>query len=349
MSIESGITLAQIIAAITARQPVLNQADLSAQDLQKTIVGIGSLEAATANQLSFLSNQAYASALATSQAGVILVAPEQAAAVPPGCVTLLVTSPYLAYACVSQRFEESPVLATNEKVIHPSAQVDPSAVLADGVRIGAFCVVGAGAHIGAGTQLQSHVHIGDDVRIGASCVMYPHVYIGYNCVIGNRVRIHPNATIGAEGFGFAPMPDTAAQGWERIVQLGRVVIGDGVRIGSNTCVDRGAIHDTVIHDHVIIDNLVQVGHNSIIGAGTAIAGTAGLAGSSILGKRCMIGGAAGVSGHLEISDDVILTGMTMATKSIKEPGVYSSGLTAMPSKKWRQVMVKLRSFAEEES
>lgn len=348
---EPKITLAQIIARISIHQPVLNQADFSATQLELTIGGIGSLDKASSNQLSFLSSKAYADALPETNAGIILVSADHASQVPEQSIAVVVSSPYLAYASVTHLFEASvnPASAVTKRFIHPTAQVAKTAVLGDNVRIGPYCIVGEHTQIGSGTRLQSHIHVGDYVSIGQNCEIYPHVYIAYQCEIGNGVRIHASASIGSEGFGYAPKGDTASEGWERIVQLGRVIIGDGVRIGSQTCIDRGAVEDTVIGDNVIIDNLVQIGHNTVIGDGSALAGNAGLAGSSVLGKRCMIGGGAGVAGHLEITDDVILTGMTMATKTINQSGVYSSGIGAMPAKEWRRALVQLKQLGKKEN
>ena len=154
-------------------------------------------------------------------------------------------------------------------------------------------------------------------------------------------------SIGSEGFGFAPTSDPSVKGWERTAQLGRVVIGDHVRIGSQTCIDRGAIDDTVIGNHVIIDNLVQVAHNVCIGDGTAIAAHTGIAGSTTIGKRCIIGGAVGITGHINITDDVILSGMSMVTKSINTAGSYSSGTAAMPTANWRRAAVRFRQLGRD--
>ncbi|PNK61376.1 UDP-3-O-(3-hydroxymyristoyl)glucosamine N-acyltransferase [Psychrobacter sp. FDAARGOS_221] len=345
VSFESQVSLAEIIAAINTRQPVLNEQKLTNQQL--TVSGIGSLNDANAQQLSFLTDKAYASALPTSQAAIILVAEAFADQVPDSSVAVIVANPYAAYASVTHLFDPQPD-AANELFIHPTAQIADTAVLGDNVHIGPFCVIGEQVQIGTGTQLKSQVHIEAHAQIGEHCVIYPNVFIGHRCQIGNRARLYPGASIGSEGFGFAPLPPTDTQGWERIVQLGRVIIGNQVRVGSHTCIDRGAIGDTVIGDNVIIDNLVQVGHNVKIGAGTAIAGNAGIAGSTSIGKRCMIGGNVGISGHINICDDVALSGMTMVIKSIKQAGVYSSGLPAMPAMDWRRMAVKVRALGKKE-
>lgn len=376
------VSLADVISVIETRQAVLNKDDLTAAELQVQLTGIGNLINASQTQLSFLSDKSYVSSLSATKAAVVLVSdePDTIEQVPNNVVALVVNSPYVAYASVTHIFDplnnpnnssdqnplphsrayakgqpnSHPKADSNSDseiqpahiYIHPTAEVAETAILEDQVYIGPYCVVGEHVHIGSGTRLQSQVHIEQQVIIGKNCTLYPHSYIGHDCRIGDKVRIHAGASIGSEGFGFAPLSNTATEGWERIVQLGRVVIGNQVRIGSQSCIDRGAIEDTIIEDNVIIDNLVQIGHNVKIGAGTAIAGKVGIAGSATIGKRCMIGGGVGIAGHLQICDAVVLTGMTMVSKSIKKPGVYSSGVSSMPAMDWRRAMVKLRAMGK---
>jgi UDP-3-O-[3-hydroxymyristoyl] glucosamine N-acyltransferase len=181
-------------------------------------------------------------------------------------------------------------------VVDPDAVVDPSA------RVGALCVIERGARIGAGTVLKARVSVGEA------------------CLIGERCILHPGAVIGADGFGFAP---AGAGRWEKIEQLGAVRIGNDVEIGANTCIDRGALQDTVIEDGVKLDNLIQVGHNVRIGRHTAIAGCAGIAGSATIGSYCTIGGAAMILGHLTLADHVNISAGSFVARSILKPGHYS--------------------------
>lgn len=334
------ITIKQLIRQIEQRQPVLNKAALSDEQLSMALNGVSSLTDATPTQLSFLANPNYISSLAGSQAGAVLVTAKYCEQVPAAVVALVVANPYLAYASSSQLF--APRLSND--TVHPTAIIADSAVIGDKVSIGAYCVIGEQVHIGARSCLDSHVVIEAHTTIGTDAVIKPQVVIGHHCVLGNHVRLHSGVSIGAEGFGFAPTADPSTSGWERIAQLGRVVIGDYVRIGSQTCIDRGAIDDTIIGNHVIIDNLVQVAHNVHIGDGTAIAAKTGIAGSTTIGKRCIIGGAVGINGHIHITDDVTLSGMTMVTKSIKVAGAYSSGTAAMPTAKWRRAAVRFRQM-----
>ena len=354
-------TLEQLIDIIESRQPVLNKVELDGQSFKMPIIAIAPLDRASSNQLSFLSSSKYSKALSATSAGLVLVDEAHRHLVPPTSIALVTASPYLAYASCSQLFEndisgESTEVALNtnnddwpgKRQIAASAHIHPSAVIGDNVQIGEsvtigpFCIIGDEANIGEGSQIAAQVSIGTGAVIGAGCMLFPQVVIGHHCQLGDRVRVHAHASIGSEGFGFAPTANPAQSGWERIAQLGRVIIGNDVRIGSQTCIDRGAIDDTVIGNHVIIDNLVQIAHNVKIGAGTAIAANTGIAGSTTIGQRCVIGGAVGISGHLSITDDVTLTAMTMVTKSITEPGSYSSGTVAMPSAKWRRAVVRFR-------
>jgi UDP-3-O-[3-hydroxymyristoyl] glucosamine N-acyltransferase len=197
--------------------------------------------------------------------------------------------------------------------------------------VGAGCYIGAGSSIGAGSQLQ------------------PNVTIMQQCSIGEYVRIHSGAVIGAEGFGFAPdvaNPNPRCK-WQRIAQLGRVLIGDYVRIGAGTTIDRGALDNTVIGHGVILDNQIQIAHNVQIGDFTAIAGQTGIAGSATIGKRCMIAGGVGIAGHLSIADDVSITAASMITKSISVAGSYSSGMAFSDTVHWRKTAVAVRQLPDE--
>ena len=337
------ITIEQLITQIEQRQPVLNKDDLSAEQLCLKLEGIGNLTTANSQQLSFLANPHYLPSLANSQAGAVLTTSDHQSKVAQNTVALIVAAPYLAYASASQLFARTALF----KGIHPSAVIAESAVIGNQVTVGPFCMIGEGVQIGDRSVLDAHVVIEANSSIGTDCVLKSQVVIGHDCVLGNRVRLHAGVSIGSEGFGFAPTSNPSVTGWERIAQLGRVVIGDDVRIGSQTCIDRGAIDDTVIGNHVIIDNLVQVAHNVRIGDGTAIAAQTGIAGSTTIGKRCIIGGAVGITGHIEIADDVTLSGMTMVTKSITKAGSYSSGTAAMPTANWRRAAVRFRQLGRD--
>jgi UDP-3-O-[3-hydroxymyristoyl] glucosamine N-acyltransferase len=180
--------------------------------------------------------------------------------------------------------------------------------------------------------------IGEGVEIGEDSRLVARVTLCAGTRVGQRALLHPGCVIGREGFGFARDGDR----WVRIPQIGRAILGDDVEIGANTTVDRGAIGDTVIHDGVKLDNQIQIGHNVEIGENTAMAANVGISGSTRIGKNCTIAGAVGMAGHLEIGDQVHFTGMAMVTRSFTIPGVYSSGIPAMPSAEWRRGVARFR-------
>lgn len=299
------------------------------------IHGVYTLSSAGPEQISFLTSPRYADELQRTRAGAVLLRPADAEGYDGNA--LLLANPYLAYARVARLFDRTPrpAAGTHESaVVSATARIDasvavgPNAVIADDVEIGPGSIVEAGAVI------QARSRIGRDCRIRANAVIY------HDCVLGDRVNIHSGAIIGSDGFGFA----NDAGRWEKIAQIGRVVIHDDVDIGASTTIDRGALEDTVIHQGVIIDNQVHIAHNVVIGAFTAIAGCVGIAGSTHIGAYCVLAGGVGVAGHLEICDKVQFTGMTMVTKSITVPGSYSSGTGMEPTLSWRKTAVRLRGL-----
>ncbi|HUH37570.1 MAG TPA: UDP-3-O-(3-hydroxymyristoyl)glucosamine N-acyltransferase [Spongiibacteraceae bacterium] len=300
-------------------------------DAATVITGLATLAAAQPGQLSFLANRQYLADLRVTRASAVIVAAEFAGDAP--CACLVSAQPYLSFARASALFDTAPAEVAG---IHPSAVVDPGAELAADVSIGPGAVIGAGAVIGEGVCIGAHTVVGPDCRVGAGSRLHARVTLYHRVRIGAQCVIHSGAVLGADGFGFAPGP----QGWEKVHQLGGVWIGDGVEIGANTTIDRGALDDTVIGDGVIIDNLVQIAHNVRIGDGSAIAGCVGIAGSAVIGKRCTIAGGAGIVGHVEIADGVHVTGMTMITGSIAERGSWSSGTTMDTTRNWRRNAVR---------
>jgi UDP-3-O-[3-hydroxymyristoyl] glucosamine N-acyltransferase len=285
------------------------------------IDGLAPLESAHASQLSFLSNPRYRQQLDASRAGCVIVAPalrEQALA-RGACI--VADDPYLYFARVTQLWKRVHA-RPDGPAIHPSAVVDPDAVLGADVRIGPHCVVERGARIGDGTVLKARVTVSEDCVIGAGCVL------------------HPGVVIGADGFGWAPN----AGAWEKIEQLGAVRIGDDVDIGANTCIDRGALADTVIEDGVKLDNLIQVGHNCRIGKHTAIAGCVGIAGSANIGAHCTIGGAAMILGHLTIADGVNISSGSFVSRSILKPGLYTGIFPIDDNASWEKNAATLKQL-----
>ncbi len=289
--------------------------------------------------ISFLSNPRYAPQLGSTRAGCVLAAPahREALALLPSAIVC--ADPYLAFARLTQWWARQTARPV-EPGIHPSAVVHAQAHVDPSATIGALAVVGAGASVGAGVVLGSHAVVEDDARIGAHCRIGARVFVGARCTVGERCILHPGVVVGADGFGFAPNQGR----WEKIEQLGAARIGDDVEIGANTCIDRGALDDTVIGDGVKLDNLIQIGHNVRIGAGTAMAGCVGVAGSARIGERCTFGGGAIVLGHLEIVDEVHVSAATVITRSILRPGQYSGVFPFDDNASWEKNAATLRQL-----
>ncbi len=301
-------------------------------DANAVIHGVASLESATPSELSFLSDARYRVRAESSLAGFLLVREEFVEM--GGAIKLVHASPHLAFAkALDVLFPAAPTIPG----VSPRAAVHESATVV-GAEIRAHASIGANSVVGAGSLIHSNAVIGDNVRIGIDCVIHPGVSIYEGCIIGDRCIIHSGTVIGADGFGFQP----TASGWAKVQQVGAVVIGNDVEIGSNTSIDRGAIEDTVIGNGVKIDNLVQIAHNCRIGDHTAIAGCAGMAGSTIVGARCMIGGASMLTGHISICDDAVISGGTLVSQSVTDPGRITGVFPSLPHREWMKMAATLR-------
>jgi UDP-3-O-[3-hydroxymyristoyl] glucosamine N-acyltransferase len=283
--------------------------------------GLAPLETANHNELSFLSHPKYQSQLLTSRAGCVIVAPAMSEAAMARGACIVVEQPYLYFARVTQLWKRS-LARAYKPLVHPSAVIDPLAIVHVTARIGAFCVVEQGAQIGAGSELKSRVTVGE------------------NCVIGERCLLHSGVVIGADGFGFAPNEGA----WEKIEQLGAVRIGNDVEIGANSCIDRGALSDTMIGDGVKLDNLIQIGHNVRVGNHTAMAGCVGVAGSATIGAHCTIGGGAIVLGHLSLADGVNISAATTVTRSITKAGHYTGMFPVDDNAAWEKNAAALKQL-----
>ena len=303
-------------------------------DSKLRIAGLSTLHDAGDGQLAFLANPKYTKQLATTKASAVILTSDNAANFAGNCV--IVAQPYLAYARISSWFDLSPVKLGS---IHPSAVIDPTAVLGDNVYIGPNVVVEMNAFIGAGCHIAANSFIGARSSIGANGYIAANVSIYHDVRIGCKVRIHSSAVIGADGFGIAPRQDGS---WEKIYQIGGVVIGDDVEIGACTTIDRAALADTILGDGVKLDNHVQIAHNAVVGDHTAIASYSGLAGSAKIGRNCIMAGDVCIVGHVTVCDNVQLTARTLVTKSISEPGSYSSGaMPLMTTTEWRKNSVRI--------
>jgi UDP-3-O-[3-hydroxymyristoyl] glucosamine N-acyltransferase len=300
---------------------------------------VATLSQAVAGSLSFLANSRYRKHLGSTRATAVVVGPNDADACP--VAALVSPNPYLAYARIASLLH--PVVA-RAPGIDQSAVVAESARVAPSAAVGPLCVIEAGVEIGERVQVGAGCMILAGTRIGADTRLMPRVTVYADVVIGDRCLLHSGAVIGADGFGFAP--DRGA--WVKVPQVGSVRIGNDVEIGANTTIDRGAIEDTIVADGAKLDNQIQVGHNVVIGAHTAIAACTGISGSTTIGQRCMVGGMVGFAGHLTIADDVVITGCSLVSASIREAGSYSSGMPTVETRAWRRMVAHLRRFGEKE-
>lgn len=304
----------------------------------KPIDGVATLLSAGPTDITFLANRTYKKQLPETSAGAVIIREADAEACPVDC--LVTPDPYLAYARLAGLFDPRPAVTPG---IHPSAVIAESARIGKDVYIGANavvgdnCIIGDACAIGPGTVLEA------ECSLAEGCRLYANVSLGHGVSLGKRVIVHPGAVIGADGFGIA----FAGDHWEKVPQLGSVTIGDDCEIGANTCIDRGAVEDTVLGEDVRIDNLVQIAHNVRIGPHTAIAAFCGITGSSTIGAYCLLGGRVAVAGlrHLEVADRTTVTAGSDITQSVTEPGTSWSGhISASPTKQWQRNLARLRKL-----
>ena len=296
-------------------------------DGELIITGVASMKSATQGQITFLSDKKFQNNLSSCDASAVVMT-EDSLKYWSGAA-LIVKDPYLCYAKLAQILDTTPLPA---KDIADSAVIDPTVKLGNNIAIGANAVIESGVVLGDNCIIGAGCFIGKDTIIGAGTKLWSNISIYHNCVIGENCLIQSGTVIGADGFGYANDKGK----WIKIPQLGRVVIGNNVEIGASTTIDRGALDDTVIGNGVIIDNQCQIAHNDIIGDHTAVAGGVIMAGSLTIGRHCLIGGASVINGHMEICDQVTVTGMGMVMRPITEPGVYSSGIPLQQNKVWRK-------------
>lgn len=321
------ISLAEIAEKIGAK--------LIAKDDQVMVSGVSTLELAGTEQVAFLANPSYRKQLATTQAAAVIIHPDMQGECREAA--LVMNNPYMGFAKVSQLFNNLPAQAA---IIHPSATIAETAMIAEDVSIAANVVIGEYVEVGAGTRIGPNCVISDHSTLGEQCLLHANVVMYHDVAIGNNCILHSGCVLGADGFGFAPN----AGEWVKIAQLGGVRLGNHVEVGANTTIDRGALGHTTIGNGVKLDDQIMIAHNVVIGDNCAIAGTAGIAGSTTLGKNCTIAGGVGIVGHIEITDGVHITGMTLVSKSIKDPGVYSSGTAMMPANEWRKSATRFRQL-----
>jgi UDP-3-O-[3-hydroxymyristoyl] glucosamine N-acyltransferase len=304
-------------------------------DPQHHISELAALGGAKSHQLSFLTNSKYLRDLATTEAGGVILTPEQAENFSGNAI--LHSNPYVGFALVSQLLDSTPVQSAE---ISALASIHPDATIGNDVGIGPGAVISKGAVIGDGSRIGANTFVGENSMLGKNCNLRANVTIYHGVTLCDRVSIHSGTIVGSDGFGYANDKGR----WVKIPQTGGVRIGEDTEVGANTCIDRGALEDTVIGKNCIIDNLVQIAHNCTIGDYTCICGNTGIAGSVNIGKHVVIAGCAAINGHIDICDNVQITGFTMITKSITKPGVYSSGLPSAPTREWQKNAVQLRSI-----
>lgn len=286
------------------------------------IQGLAPLQTARPDQISFLSHPRYQNQLAASSAVCVIVSPAFEAAASARSAAIVTDDPYLYFARLTRLWKHAQRQNTGPR-IHPTALIDPDAVVSDDAVIGPLCVIERGAKVGPGTVLKSRVTLSEGCTVGARCIL------------------HPGVVVGADGFGFALHEGQ----WEKIEQLGAVRIGDDVEIGANTCIDRGALDDTVIENGVKLDNLIQIGHNVHIGAHTAMAGCVGVAGSARIGAHCTVGGGAVVLGHLTVADHVHISAASVVTRSVLKSGQYTGMFPLDSNANWEKNAASLKQLS----
>lgn len=302
------------------------------------IAGVGTISHAKEGEIAFVAEAKYRKFIPTTKASAVILTANEVSAFHVNAA-LISPDPKLIFAKVIDLLFPAVSIQPQH---HQTATIAKSAQIHPQTFIGPHCVIGERVKIGANVILQAGCFIGDDCEIGDGTVINSNVCIYHHCYIGQDCNIHSGVVIGSDGFGFAKNKDK----WLKVGQIGGVRIGTRVEIGANTTIDRGAIEDTEIGNDVILDNLIQIGHNVKIGDGTAIAACCGIAGSAIIGRHCLIGGGTNIVGHIQIGDFVNLVGSSNVGQSISEPGAYASGITTTDMKTWKRNLVRFHQLDE---
>ena len=299
------------------------------------ISAVASIEDAGKGEISFVSSSKYQKYLKSTQAEAVIVTEELAEISP--VPALVVKNPRAVYARVVALLYPA---YTPEASIHPTAVIDPSANVDESAYIGPNAVIEAGAEIGKDASIGAGCVVGRNSKIGNGTCLNANVSIYYDCSLGENCIIHSNTTIGADGFGF----EHDEGEWVKIPQVGGVRIGNNVEIGACSTVDRGALRDTIIENGVKLDNHIQIAHNVRVGANTVMSNGVGVAGSTTIGKNCLVGGMTGIRDHIEICDNVIITAMSLVSKSLNKPGSYSSNTPIDDTRTWRKNTARFRQL-----
>jgi UDP-3-O-[3-hydroxymyristoyl] glucosamine N-acyltransferase len=298
---------------------------------QRRFSGVAALAEAGPDEVSYLEAAKHRDILAASRAGAVVVRAAEAALLPAGCIPIIAALPALAFARIAEAFHPVP-RASGQR--HPSAAIDAKARIDPSADIGAFAVIGAGAEIGPGCVIHAHAVIGAGVVLGENCTIHPHASISH-ALCGRGVVLHAGARVGNEGFGFTPTPQGR---FVTMPQLGAVVLEDEVEVGANSCIDRGALGDTVVGRGTRIDNLVQLGHNVRTGQGCVIVSQVGISGSAVLGDWVQVAGQAGIAGHLHIGAKARIGAQCGVMRDV-EAGADMLGSPARPAR------IKMREIA----
>jgi UDP-3-O-[3-hydroxymyristoyl] glucosamine N-acyltransferase len=304
------------------------------------VSNLSKIDDATPGTLTFLANPKYTPFIYTTRASVVVVNSDFAATqTVPGTI-IRVADAYSSFATLLEMFDQSKVVNI---VVSANAVIDSSASLGENVSVGDFTVIGKNAVIGRNVIIHPQVFIGNNVTIGDHSLLYPGVKVYHDCMIGNNCTLHSGVVIGSDGFGFAPI---AGSNYQKIPQLGNVILENNVEIGSNTTIDRATLGSTIIRQGVKLDNLIQVGHNAEIGENTVIAAQTGISGSTKIGKNCMIGGQVGIIGHITIADNVKIGAGSGIEASILKDGAVMLGAPAIEINKARRNFIHWRNLDE---
>lgn len=308
-------------------------------DEKVTVKTFAKIEEGMPGAISFLANMKYAHYLYTTSSSIVLVNKDFRAEQEVKATLIRVDN---AYECIARLLTLYQSTVQKRTGIHPLACIDPTAKVGEGTYVGPFAYVGENVTVGSGCQIYSGAVIERNAVVGDDCILYPHVSVYHDCRIGCRVILHSGCTIGADGFGFAP----AAEGYEKIPQIGIVTVEDDVEIGANACVDRSTMGSTYIRKGVKLDNLVQVAHNCEVGSHTVMSAQVGVAGSTKIGQWCMFGGQVGIAGHAEIGDRVLSGAQAGIAGSIRKGNVTVQGSPAIDAKNFMRSSVVFKYLPE---
>tara|TARA_Y100000768_G_scaffold146798_1_gene109518 strand:- start:2553 stop:3530 length:978 start_codon:yes stop_codon:yes gene_type:complete len=297
------------------------------------ITHFSTLELGQTGSISFLSNRSYINKLKKTKASAVIIRSNDIDDCNVGAI--ITDDPYLLYSKIVELLHPLEVISPG---ISESAAIEKNSNISDTSYIGPLVSIGSNVKINENVYIGPGCVIHGDIEIARDSRLYANITLINSVKIGERTQIHPGVVIGGDGFGNVKTHN----GWKKINQIGGVIVGDDVEIGSNTTIDRGSIENTVIKNGVRLDNLIQIGHNTQIGEHTAIASSVAIAGSVKIGKNCMIAGQVGIVGHIDICDDVRINGAAVVTKDIKKPGIYSGSIPLEDDKKWKKLVAKFK-------